>query len=68
MTKLRVRRVIEKLYCSFCARPSDEAGPMFESSDRIDERNLVRICAECARLALEMLDNEAEQRGETPSS
>jgi hypothetical protein len=39
---------------------------MFESSDRTDKRYLVRICAECARLAVEALDKDANRRGEQP--
>jgi ClpX C4-type zinc finger len=52
-------------YCSFCGKGSDEAGPMMESQDRAAGRHLVRICRECARLAIEILDKEAERRGES---
>ena len=51
------------IYCSFCGRSNLEAGPMMESTDRAD-KNLIRICRECAQLAVEMLDR---REGQTPN-
>jgi hypothetical protein len=52
------------LYCSFCGKGSDEAGPMMEGKDRADKRYLMRICRQCAIEAVEILDREAERRGD----
>jgi hypothetical protein len=38
---------------------------MMESTDRISERDLVRICRACAQDAIEILDEEAKRRGES---
>jgi hypothetical protein len=40
---------------------------MMEGQDRADKRYLVRICRECARLAIEILDQEAKRRGHADS-
>ncbi|HEX2475381.1 MAG TPA: ClpX C4-type zinc finger protein [Lacipirellulaceae bacterium] len=52
-------------YCSFCGKGSDEVGPMMEGQDRADKCYLVRICWDCARLAIEILDTDAERRGDS---
>ena len=42
-------------YCTFCGRSSNEAGLMMEDTDKADTRNQVRICRECAAIAIEVL-------------
>jgi hypothetical protein len=50
-------------YCSFCGRSSDEAGKLMESSGRADPHNMIRICLDCARMAVGLLERlEAEQK------
>jgi hypothetical protein len=41
--------------CSFCGRTNHEAGKMLEKSDRQVANRWVRICIECARLAIEAI-------------
>jgi hypothetical protein len=50
--------------CSFCGRSSDDAGRMIEGQDRVHIRRTVRICQECARLAIDIFDQESLRRGE----
>jgi hypothetical protein len=51
------------IYCSFCGRDNNEAGPMMEAADKADKRNTIRICRECAWMAIEVIDRENERRG-----
>jgi hypothetical protein len=57
--------VAKTTYSSFCGKGSNEVGPMMESQDRAAGRYLVRICRACAMEAVEILDREAERRGES---
>jgi hypothetical protein len=51
------------IYCSFCGSSNLDAGPMMETTDRADERNMIRICEECATLAIEVIVAEKVRLG-----
>jgi hypothetical protein len=50
------------IYCSFCGRSSAVAGKMMESSDRADPRNIIRICMDCAKMAVGMLNRLEKEK------
>ncbi len=45
----------EHIYCSFCGRSNDEAGKMLVKADRQVQNRQVKICLECAQLAVNAL-------------
>jgi hypothetical protein len=51
--------------CSFCGKSSDEVGRMVEGTNQANRRNLERICRDCARMAIDVLDQEAKRRSAT---
>jgi len=51
------------VYCSFCGRSNLDAGPMMETTDMADH-NVIRICRECAEMAIEIIDRERERLGD----
>jgi ribosomal protein L24E len=42
-------------YCSFCGRSNEEAGRMLVKSDRQVLNRQVKICLECAQLAIKAI-------------
>jgi len=53
-------------YCSFCGRSSDDVGPMLAKTDTLpDNRRHVYICRPCAAEAIEIIDQQIQQRSES---
>ncbi len=52
------------IYCSFCGKSNNDAGQMMEGSDKHVPGALVRICLQCAREAIEMI--ERVESGQNP--
>jgi hypothetical protein len=54
-------------FCSICGEEASKAGVMAEVRDRGNNRDLIRICRDCARLVIQAIDEEAN-RGEPPAT
>jgi hypothetical protein len=52
------------IYCSFCGNSNHEAGMMMEGSDRHVPGQIIRICRECAKMAIEVIARV--ERGQNP--
>ena len=49
--------------CSFCGRSEKAAGKMMASSDRAEQHSQIRICLDCAKMAVGILERmDAEKK------
>jgi hypothetical protein len=46
----------KNVYCSFCGKSSGEVGRMMETTDQHVPGSVIRICRECAELAIQIID------------
>jgi hypothetical protein len=53
-------------FCSICGEDVSKVGPMAEVRDRGNNRDLIRICRDCARLVIQAIDDETERRKQSP--
>ena len=55
------------LHCSFCNQSEDQTGPLLAKMDAGPKRHPVRICKDCAEMAIDTIDREVLHRaGEQP--
>ena len=55
------------LHCSFCDQSEDQTGPLLAKMDAGPKRQPVRICKDCAAMAIDTIDREVLRRaGEQP--
>ena len=55
------------LHCSFCNQSEDQTGPLLAKMDAGPKRHPVRICKDCAEMAIDTIDREVLRRtGEQP--
>jgi hypothetical protein len=55
------------LHCSFCNQPEDQTGPLLAKMEAGPKRHPVRICKDCAKMAIDTIDREVLRRaGEQP--
>src|SRR5207237_6754867 len=55
------------LHCSFCNQSEDQTGPLLAKMNAGLKRHPVRICKDCAEMAIDTIDREVLRRaGEQP--
>jgi hypothetical protein len=52
------------LHCSFCNQSEHQTGPLLAKMDAAYKRHPVRICKDCAEMALEVIDREVLRRAD----
>jgi len=50
------------LYCSFCNESEDQTGPLLAKMGAGPKRHPVRICKDCAEMAIDTIDREVLRR------
>jgi len=61
LSSLAARRGRKAKACSFCGRCSDDVGPMLEADDALSTDRLVRVCQNCALVAILLAEENAGQ-------
>ena len=62
MSRNAILAFMINLHCSFCNKTEHQTGPLLAKMDAGQKRHPIRICKDCAEMAIDVIDREVLRR------